>query len=298
MELDLRRSIRDSFFAVVGRHDEPSVFLDAPGDPGLVGPGSVSWEVNGNLGAVSAAGGAAIVMELLHPGVMAGVHDHSRVREDPLRRARTTMGYVLVTTFGTTKAATRTIDAVKRVHGRINGTQPDGRPYRALDPELIAWVHTCIPWAILEAYSRYVRPLSEAEKDAYLLEQSVIGLRGGAEEVPTTYASLLSYVDDMRPRLAVNEQLAGFVDFLTGRDEVGLREHLERLGSLQASMSLMPDWAQRLTGLHTLDPVRRLWLEPNARLQVRLLNWAIGTPACKRLAMQRVAGSPAAVAAA
>ena len=84
-------------------------------------------------------------MELLHPSVMAGVGQQSNYREQPYRRARTTFGWVITTTFGSTAAAERLIARVKRMHSRVNGTRPDGEPYRALDPELIAWVHTLHP---------------------------------------------------------------------------------------------------------------------------------------------------------
>ena len=129
-------------------------------------------------------GTAAIVLEILHPSVVAGVQDLSSYRDDPFRRARTTLGYVLGTTFGNTASATRLIDNVKRVHTRINGTRPDGVPYRALDPELLAWVHTCIPWMIMTAFERYRRPLTPAERDRYLAEQAIIGRMGGAARVP------------------------------------------------------------------------------------------------------------------
>ena len=79
---------------------------------------------------------------------------------------------MLRTTFGNTEAATAVIERVKNVHAHINGTRPDGVAYRALDPELIAWVHTCIPWAIMQAFDRYRRPLSDEEKDRYLTEQA------------------------------------------------------------------------------------------------------------------------------
>ena len=64
------------------------------------------------------------------------------------------------------------IDAVRRIHGRVHGVRPDGVAYSALDPELLAWVHTCIPWAIMTAYDRYARPLSVEEKNRYLREQA------------------------------------------------------------------------------------------------------------------------------
>src|ERR1041385_4373016 len=132
--MDLRSKIRSEIEAVGGRHDEPEVYGGPAGDPGLAGgPGSISWEINGDLASVSAAGMAAIIMEVLHPSVMAGVFEQSTYRTQPLRRAQNTLGYVLRTTFGSTEAATAVIDRVHKVHGRINGTRPDGVPYRALD---------------------------------------------------------------------------------------------------------------------------------------------------------------------
>src|SRR5680860_177485 len=175
--------IRDQLEAAVGRHDDPAIYGGPDGDPGLIGPGSVSWELNSDMGAVAAAGAGAIVLELLHPGVMAGVHDQSNYQTQTERRMRNTFGYVQVTTFGNTQAATELIARVRRMHERVNGTMPAGRPYRAMDPELIGWVHNAIPWAIMAAYDEYVRPLTTDEKDRYLAEQAIIGTMGGAGDI-------------------------------------------------------------------------------------------------------------------
>ena len=148
----LRSRIVADFEKGAGRHDDPKVYGGPPGDPGLIGPGSLSWLINADLASVSQAGLPAIVLEILHPSVVAGVQDLSNYRQDPFQRARATLGYVLTTTFGNTDAATALIEHVKRVHSHVNGTRPDGAPYRALDPELIAWVHTCIPWMIMRAF--------------------------------------------------------------------------------------------------------------------------------------------------
>ncbi|HJR26629.1 MAG TPA: oxygenase MpaB family protein [Acidimicrobiales bacterium] len=290
--MDLRARLRADIEAVGGRHDEPEVYGGPAGDPGLAGgPGSLSWEINGDLASVSAAGAAAILMEVLHPSVMAGVHDQSSYRTDPLRRARNTLGYVLRTTFGSTEAATAVIERVKRVHAGVNGTRPDGVPYRALDPELIAWVHTCIPWAVMEAYSRYRRPLSTAEKDRYLAEQAPIGLLGGADRVPVSVAELAEYVEHMRPKLAMTEQTRGFLDFLAGDVE---GEHgatrprqLERRLGISASMLLMPAWARHLTGTYQTRVVEVGYLVPRARLEAQLLRWAYPVLPCVELATAR-----------
>ncbi|MGH3584157.1 MAG: oxygenase MpaB family protein, partial [Mycobacterium sp.] len=91
----LKRRIVDEFEKISGRHADPGVYGGPAGDPGLLGPDSVSWEINADLAAVSQAGPAAIVLEILHPSVVAGVQDLSTYRQDPFQRARTTLGYVL-----------------------------------------------------------------------------------------------------------------------------------------------------------------------------------------------------------
>lgn len=301
LNLDPRPGIRQQIELVGGRHDEPELYDGPPGDPGLCGgPGSISWEINGDLASVSAAGLAAIVMEVLHPSVMAGVFEQSTYRTEPLARARNTLGYVLRTTFGSTAAATGVIARVKKVHGHINGTRPDGVTYRALDPELIAWVHTCIPWAVMEAYSRYRRPLSDAEKSQYLAEQAPVGLLGGADWVPTSVAELDAYVERMRPLMAMTEQTRSFIGFLVGDSDgefrAGAAQQLQRRLDLAAAMTLMPGWARHLTGTYQPAPMRRLYLEPNARLQASVIRWAYPELPCKAMALAR-AGAAVGVAA-
>ena len=128
----LRRRLVEDFERGAGRHDDPAVYGGPAGDPGLIGPDSISWEINADLASVSQAGLPAIVLEILHPSVVAGVQDLSNYREDPFQRARATLGYVLTTTFGNTEAATRVIERVKHVHSFVKGTRPDGVPYLSL----------------------------------------------------------------------------------------------------------------------------------------------------------------------
>jgi uncharacterized protein (DUF2236 family) len=292
MDMDLRQKIRDELETVGGRHDEPGVYEGPAGDPGLAGgPGSMSWEINGDLASVAAAGMAAIIMEVLHPSVMAGVFQQSTYETEPLKRAQNTLGYVLRTTFGNTEAATSVIEHVKHVHGFIEGTRPDGVPYRALDPELIAWVHTCIPWAIMEAFHRYRRPLTLEERDRYLAEHVRIGLMGGADWVPSSMAELDEYVERMRPLMGMNEQTRQFIDFLAGDSpgefRVGSRKQLENRLGIAASMSLMPTWARHLSGTYQPAAVQRAYLEPATRLQSRLIRWAVPELPCHAMATAR-----------
>src|SRR5262249_53062716 len=157
--------------------------------------------------------------EVLHPSVMAGGYTQSSYPTEPIRRARNTLGYVLRTTFGNTKAATRVIEAVREVHPPVPGPPARPGPHPPPHPEPLAPVRTCIPWAIMSAYDRYARPLTTDEKNRYLREQAVVGRMGGADWVPETVPELADYVERMRPKLAMNEQTLEFVDFLLGRTD-------------------------------------------------------------------------------
>jgi uncharacterized protein (DUF2236 family) len=291
----VRRRIRHDLEEAVGAHDEAEIYAVPLGDPGLIGPGSMSWELHGDMGVVAAASIGALVMEILHPAVMAGVHDQSNYQTQPERRMRNTFGYIVTTVFGSTDAATALIGRVRRMHERVNGTMPDGRPYRAMDPDLIGWVHTAIPWSIMLAYDAYRRPLTVAEKDRYLAEQAVIGRMGGAGDIPTTVAELDDYVEHMRPQLAVTEQTLSFLEFVTGpRDGPYRANELQRFQqrlNAVSSMVLMPEWARRLAGLDHSALGRRLWFDPTIRFNVNLIGSAYGTPPWRRLAEARVAGT-------
>jgi uncharacterized protein (DUF2236 family) len=291
----IRRRIIADFESGAGRHDDPAIYGGPPGDPGLIGPDSVSWEINADLAAVSQAGLPAIVLEILHPSVVAGVQDLSNYREDPFQRARATLGYVLATTFGNTETATGVIERVKRVHSFVNGTRPDGVPYRALDPELIAWVHTCIPWMILRAFEHTNRPLSGEERDRYLAEQAVIGRMGGADWVPATAAELDDYVEHMRPRLSVNAQTREFIDFLMTSPffpdlPAPVDRQLHRL-AIYAGMSRAPHWASELIGFDRPSALTRRLIEPALQFDARRLRWAFGVPRYAQLARERAAGA-------
>jgi uncharacterized protein (DUF2236 family) len=296
----LKRLIVDDLVHQVGSLDQRDVFAEPAGDPGLIGPGSVSWELHSDPSAVAIAGTAAISMELLHPSVMAGVGQQSNYREQPFRRARTTYGWVITNTFGSTAAAERMIERVRRMHARVTGTRPDGVPYRALEPELIAWVHSSIPWTIMHAYERFNRSLTSGEKDRYLAEQSVIALMSGADEAPTTVAEMEAFIGEMRPKLAYTEMLGEFFDFL----ETGplgallpprpLARPVQRF-QVASGMSLAPRWAQEMTGYDRPAAVQRYLYEPSMHAYARALRWAFGKPPWRRLAEERVgidAGAP------
>lgn len=91
-------------------------------------------------------------------------------------------------------------------------------------------------------------------------------------------AELEASTESMRPQLAVNVQTRASVDFITGEGGPAIDRAQARLGR-QASMSLMPSWAQRLVGVEAVPLVRRSVLDPWNHLDASVLRWAYGTPA-------------------
>lgn len=143
-----------------------------PGDPGLFGPGSASWPVITDAAAII-GGLRALLVQLLHPLAMAGVADHSQFRDDPLGRLQRTSAYVTGTTLGSTREALALARRVRGVHRRIRGTAPDGRPYQADDPHLLAWVSIVLTSSFLATDRAYAqRPATDATADRFVAEQS------------------------------------------------------------------------------------------------------------------------------
>lgn len=143
-----------------------------PGDPGLFGADSASWRILGEPAAI-VGGIRALLVQLLHPLAMAGVADHSAFRSDPLDRLRRTSAYVTGVAFGSTRVALDLTRTVRRTHDHIAGTAPDGRPYRADDPDLLAWVSLALTSSFLATDAAYApRPADAATRDRFVAEQS------------------------------------------------------------------------------------------------------------------------------
>ncbi len=162
------------------------------GDPGLFGPGSASWRIDREA-MVLAGGTCALLLQLAHPAVAAGVAQHSDFRDDPFGRLRRTLTASYAVVFGTTQRAERAIRRMNAIHARVTGRVPEtGEAYRALDPDLLLWVHATLVDTGLRVYDRYVRPLAVAEAEAYHAEARVVAERLGvpATVLPATLVEL------------------------------------------------------------------------------------------------------------
>ncbi len=152
--------------------------------------------------------GRAILLQLAHPLVAAGVSDHSDFSAGArgyLRRVRHTVGAMLTICFGSPEEADRAIAGIRSVHDRINGHLSEatgpfeaGTPYSAHDPPLLLWVHATLLESLIEAYELLVGPLDDSEKTAYVTEAGDVAVALGipAEMVPRTFPDLRAYLDE------------------------------------------------------------------------------------------------------
>ena len=191
-------------------------------DEGLFGPGSVTWRVN-REGVLLLGGGCALILQVAHPLVAAGVAEHSNYREDPWGRLYRTLDLTTRIVFGSTKTAKEASDRIKEVHGRVKGVTkesggryPAGTPYDARNPELLMWVHATLVNTSLLVYTRYVGSLSIGEQQRYYEEQKVLGEQFGIprDRQPETFADFNEYMREMlaSDRLAATDALRDVVD--------------------------------------------------------------------------------------
>ncbi len=190
-------------------------------DAGLFGPESVTWRVN-REGVLLLGGGAALILQVAHPLVGAGVAEHSNYREDPWGRLYRTLDLTTSIVFGSTVEAQEASERIRNVHARVHGvTQEDGgkypagTSYSANDPTLGMWVHATLVDTAMQVYTAYVGSLSHAEKVRYYEEQKRLGVMFGVpiEQQPKTLPGFYEYFDRMvEEELAVTSALSDVVD--------------------------------------------------------------------------------------
>lgn len=224
-------------------------FTTPPGEPALALPDSVSWQVFGNPVALFIGGVTAVLLELAEPRVRSGVWDHTSFRTDPLPRMKRTGLAAMVTVYGARSRAEAMIAGIGRMHGRVAGVTPDGQPYRADDPELLDWVQATASYGFMEAYHRFVRPLTDAERDRFYAEAAPAARLYGATGAPTSVAALEACFEAMRPKL---EPSAIVMDFLSiMRRTAILPGPLWATQGLfiRAAVALLPAWTRETLGL-------------------------------------------------
>lgn len=253
----LRAAIQHQVHGLVG-FGTGEVDFDSPrGDPGLFGPDSVTWRVHGDFTSMMIGGIAALYLQMLHPGALAGVWDHSDFRSNMLGRLRRTAQFVSGTTYASREQAERLIRRVRAIHDHVHGHLPDGTPYSANDPALLTFVHVAEATSFLAAFLRYRDPqLSFADQDRYFAEVAVIAEHLGATRVPVTRSGADACMREFRPDLRVDERTRAVADALRSQPAPSLLLGPFREVAMEAGVDLLPRWAAQMHGLGMSRPRR------------------------------------------
>ncbi|GAB1331175.1 oxygenase MpaB family protein [Streptomyces sennicomposti] len=185
-------------------------------DPGLFGPGSVTWQLHSDP-MMWIAGIRALYLQALHPRAVRAVMENSDFRRDAWGRLRRTADFVGTTTYGTTASAERAGARVRRIHRMLSATDPDtGERYPVDAPELLLWVHCAEINSYLHVLSRSGFPLTDAQADRYVAEHRESARLVGLDpaDAPASRAELAAYFEAVRPHLAVGADARAVDDFL------------------------------------------------------------------------------------
>jgi uncharacterized protein (DUF2236 family) len=149
-------------------------------------------------------GGPAVLLQVAHPLVAAGVVCHSDYRNDLWQRLLRTLRALYLMVYGTKEEAERAGEAVQAVHAHVYGTTterlgpfPAGTPYSASDPDLMLWVQATLVEASLAAHRRFVGRLTPDEEETYYSEMALVARLFGLprSDVPARLADFREYVD-------------------------------------------------------------------------------------------------------
>lgn len=239
----------------------------------LFAPDSVAWRVNGDVVTMMIGGVSGLLLQMLHPAVLAGVWDHSNFRADMHGRLRRTAKFIAVTTYDSADNGVAVIDRVRRIHGQVRGVLPSGVPYDATDPALLAWVHVTEATSFLNAWIRYAEPrMSPADQDQYFAEMATVAERLGADPVPRDRASAEALIQFMRPALLTDDRTREVARLVLSQSLGSRANDAASRIIMQAGVDQLPDWARHMHGLHKpLDlPVIRV----GAATMAKTLRWA------------------------
>ena len=242
-------------------------------DAGFFGPDSAVWAVNGALPTL-VAGIRALLLQTLHPGAMAGVHDWSRYREDPLGRLDGTVRWVATTTFGDRRSATAASASVSRLHDRVKGTYVDAagvvRPYSAHDQELLRWVHDAFTEAFVGAHEIWGGPIPGGS-DAYVREWAQAGRLMGVTDPPTSRAELQAEMAGFLSHAKVDERVVRAVRFIRKPGLPGLTARVYPI-LFGGAVASLPQRYRELLGL------RRPWWPAITltRIALTAARWILG----------------------
>jgi uncharacterized protein (DUF2236 family) len=192
---------------------------------GYFAPESVVRRVGNSPLVPLLGGGAAVLLQVAHPLVAAGVTKHSDYRRDLWGRLLHTLTALYFIVYGNKAEADRAGEAVQAVHEHVHGLTtsrlgvfPVGSRYSASDPELMLWVHGTLVTTSLTLYGNFVGRLSDEDKEAYYRDMALVARIFGtpADVIPATLGAFRAHLDERLagPEISVTEparEVAGVI---------------------------------------------------------------------------------------
>lgn len=148
----------------------------------------------------------AILLQVAHPLVAAGVLQHSSFRGGAVQaavRLHHTVSAMLSLMFGNEQARATAVARIRAIHTTVNGTLATnvgpfaaGTRYSAEDPALLLWVHATLLDSTADIYERLVAPLSLSDLDALCVESAPLlhELGGDPHTTPLSWHALQQYM--------------------------------------------------------------------------------------------------------
>jgi uncharacterized protein (DUF2236 family) len=174
----------------------PTLFPAEHEIPGLlVGPDSVTWRFSSDARLYFVML-YALLLQVAHPVVGAGVRDYSDFEQRPWNRLLRTIDYVTVLVYGGADAVAMG-RRLRGLHKGFKGVREDGKPYYALEPEAYAWVHATLLETYIAGHARFGRPMRPDQIERFYREYTGLGRLIGVRErdLPPTYAGFRTYFD-------------------------------------------------------------------------------------------------------
>ena len=205
--------------------------------------------VHADVVSMMVGGMAALLLQMLHPHALRGVLDFSNFRADMHGRLRRTARFIAVTTYGHRDDADAAMERVNRIHQKVRGTLPDGTPYSATDPRVLAWVHVTEALMFLEAWLTHVQPrMPMAQQDEYFRQFALIARRLGADPVPETRAQAQAIFREMRGDLRSSAEAREVAELIVDKRVEGAPGAIQPILA-NSAVDLIPPFARTMLAL-------------------------------------------------
>jgi uncharacterized protein (DUF2236 family) len=172
----------------------------------IVGPQSVTWQFSSDV-RLFFAPLYALLLQVAHPTVAAGVRDYSDFEQRPLERLLRTIDYLVLLQYGGPQAAA-VGRRLRELHKRFKGIRPDGRPYYALERGAYTWVHATLLETYVRAHEHFGRQMTRTQLERFYREYIGLGRLVGVREgdLPETWEGFRVYFERVVDReLGPNE---------------------------------------------------------------------------------------------